>query len=260
MLRVASVLEEACAGKRKALTLFLTAGYPRAESTPDLVPALADAGADVIEIGIPFSDPLADGPVIQESSMVALKNGVTLETILRDVRTIRSASTIPLVLMGYLNPILSYGAERFFLDASEAGIDGLILPELPLEESNRYRSSIDSHRLAQILLVTPTTPVKRIAAIDEASSGFLYCVSTTGVTGQVGMSAREEYLDRVKSIARKNRVLVGFGISTPETARQSAAHADGVIVGSALIRRIASGENQKDTLAWVRSLKDALVS
>jgi tryptophan synthase alpha chain len=260
MKRITSALEKACQGKGKALTLFLTAGFPSADSTPDLVISLAGAGADIIELGMPFSDPLADGPVIQESSMIALKNGVTLESILRDVCVIRSSSSIPLVLMGYVNPIMSYGPEKFFSDASAAGIDGVILPELPLEEADRYRQNIQSHQLAQILLVTPTTPPERIAAIDSASTGFLYCVSTTGVTGTGGDGSRVEYLDRVKHLARKNRVLIGFGINSPESARRAAAHADGVIVGSALIRRLASGEERGRTLEWVRTVKGALVS
>lgn len=256
--RIAGELGRIRAEGEKALALFITAGFPELSSTAGLVPRLAAAGADIIELGMPFSDPLADGPVIQESSAVALKNGVTIATILNDVRTIRKSCNTPLVLMGYVNPILSYGAQRFFDDAAAAGVDGVILPELPLEESGRFASQMKSNRLAQILLVTPTTPPERIREIDRASDGFLYCVATTGVTGSGGKAAEAEYVARVKSNAAKNPVLVGFGISTPDDARRAATHADGVIVGSALIRLLQKGDQPDEAYRWVGEMRRGL--
>ena len=255
--RISRDLGRIRAGGGKALALFITAGYPDPTSTVELVPRLAAAGADIIELGMPFSDPLADGPVIQESSAVALKNGVTIATILGDVRAIRKSCEIPLVMMGYVNPILSYGAKRFFDEAAGAGVDGVILPELPLEESGRFAGLMKTNGLAQILLVTPTTPPERIRNIDAASDGFLYCVATTGVTGTGGKAA-DEYVARVKSNAPKNPVLVGFGISTPDDARRAAANADGVIIGSALIRRLQKKESPGDVEQWVVEVKRGL--
>jgi tryptophan synthase alpha chain len=256
--RITERLEQVRARGERALALFVTAGYPDLSSTAELVPRLAEAGADLVEIGMPFSDPLADGPVIQESSAVALNNGVTIGSVLSDVRTIRGSCSAPIVLMGYVNPILSYGAQRFFDDAAEAGVDGVILPELPLEEAGRFAGQMKRHHLAQILLVTPTTPPGRIREIDRASSGFLYCVATTGVTGTGGRAAATDYVVRVKSNAPETPLLVGFGISTPEDARRAAEHADGVIVGSALIKRLQQGVRSDAVYRWVREIKSSL--
>ena len=244
-------------GRKKALALFLTAGFPSAGSTPALACSLADAGADVIELGMPFSEPLADGPVIQESSARSLANGTTIQTIFRDVRQIRSTRDVPIVLMGYVNPILSYGAERFFADSALCGVDGVILPEITLEERGRFRESIEAAGLCNILLVAPTTPDERIREIDGATGGFLYCVSTTGVTGEGGKAAAGDFLARVKTAAR-NPVLVGFGISTPEQAAAAARPSDGVIIGSALLKRILAGESSDALGGWVRSVRTAL--
>jgi tryptophan synthase alpha chain len=256
--RITKELGRLAAKREKALALFITAGFPDLSSTVEFVPRLAEAGADLIEIGMPFSDPLADGPVIQMSSAIALKNGVTIATILNDVRAVRGSCDIPLVMMGYVNPILSYGVDRFFRDAAQAGVDGVILPELPLEESGRFAGQMKTNKLAQILLVTPTTPAERIRKIDAASEGFLYCVARTGVTGTGGKSAAGDYVARVKSNAPKNPVMVGFGISTPDDARRAAEHADGVIVGSALIRILQKTGSQDDLCRLVESLKAGL--
>lgn len=256
--RITKTLDSLKEQKKKALVLFLTAGYPKFDSTVPLVLKLAQAGADIIELGMPFSDPLADGPVIQHSSQVALKQGITLDGILSQVKTIRQHSDIPLVLMGYMNPILSYGTKKFFTAAEYAGVDGMVLPELPFEESERYKSIFENVGLANILLVTPTTPYKRIAMIDRASRGFLYCVSTTGVTGSAGQSKSNTYISRVKKFAKKNPVLVGFGIETPTDAQRVARYADGIIVGSALIRKIAHEETLQQIATYVRQLKEAI--
>ncbi len=170
---------------------------------------------------------------------------------------IREGSTVPLVLMGYLNPILRYDLERFARDAVAAGVDGIILPEVPLEESKRYSEVLRKNNLGHILLVTPTTPPDRISAIDEASSGFVYCVSMTGVTGKTG-TVVDDYLQNVRSLVHRNPLQIGFGISTPEDAKHLAQFADGVIIGSALIRRLKNGDTDASLAAWVGSLKRAL--
>lgn len=256
--RITERLHELGVKGEKALTLFITAGYPRKDSTSEIALELEAGGADIIEIGMPFSDPLADGPVIQESSAAALRNGVTLDSIFDDVRSIRKSSGIPIVLMGYLNPILRYGTEDFFRTAGEAGVDGIILPEVPKEESGDFAQMIHANDMSNILLVAPTTPDNRIAEIDSESGGFLYCVSTTGVTGRKTGDGVDEYISRVKSIAKKNPVLVGFGVSTPSEARRLARHADGVIIGSALIQRIANGYHNGGVRNWVKEFKDVL--
>jgi tryptophan synthase alpha chain len=241
----------------KVLALFLTAGYPTLDATPKLVLELEQAGADIIEIGMPFSDPIADGPVIQQSSATALKNGVKLPYIVKTVKHIRTRSSIPIVLMGYLNPILQYGQREFFEDVAAAGVDGIILPELPLEESDRFDESIRAAGIAHIHLVTPTSTENRIRRIDAVSKGFLYCVSTTGVTGGTGIAVSEQYLRRVKLAATRNPVLVGFGISGPDEAKRYARVADGVIIGSALLSRLAT-EPLDSTVTWVRAIKRAM--
>ena len=256
--RITQRLTDLKRGGTKALACFVTPGFPALNSTYPVLRAIEDGGADILEIGMPFSDPLADGPVIQHSSQAALANGITLNKILALIREFRRVSDIPIVLMGYLNPIFNFGIETFLREAAAAGVDGLILPELPLEDSGSVRSRIAHSGLAQIMLVAPTTPAKRIAAIDRASSGFLYCVSTTGVTGSGHRAPGTAYLDRVKRSAAINPVLVGFGIRTPGDAARTAARADGVIVGSEIIRRLSAGASVKEISRFVRTLKNGL--
>ena len=256
--RISQTLDSLAAQNKKGLVCFLTAGFPTIDATVPLVLELEKGGADMVELGMPFSDPLADGPIIQQSSRVALNQGITLDKILSYVKTIRQSSEIPLVLMGYLNPILAYGPEKFFHSAASAGVDGIILPELPFEESQRYKSILERDGLANIMLVTPTTPPERIAMIDRTSTGFLYCVSSTGVTGSRDKKLSGSYLSSVKTHAKKNPVLVGFGIKTPADAHVVAQYTDGVIVGSALIQKIIRGDTRRKINTWVRQLKMAL--
>lgn len=258
MSRIAERFRKLRESNEKALALFVTAGFPERNSTPGLVSLFEQGGCDLVELGMPFSDPLADGPPIQESSSRALANGVTLDSILENVRSIREQSNIPIVLMGYSNPILRFGEERFYAAAADSGVDGVILPEVPLEEFAKSSRLFKENALDGILLVTPASPAGRIEAIDATSSGFLYCVSTTGVTGtRVGGDPRE-YLKQVKSHAHKNPLMVGFGISTPADARAYASAADGVIVGSALIRFLATSPTDAEIRAWVTEFKEAL--
>jgi tryptophan synthase alpha chain len=185
---------------------------------------------------------------------------VTLDSLLADVRKIRGRSEVPIVLMGYLNPILRYGMERFFAAAAGAGADGVILPEVPLEEHDRFSSVLEQNRLAAILLVTPASPAERIRAIDARSTGFLYCVASTGVTGHRGTTPIAEYIGYVRRNASKNALMVGFGISNPADARSSALLADGVIVGSALLRHLSEDGSLRKAVAWVKEFREALDS
>lgn len=246
------------AAHRSSLAMFLTAGFPTKPDTLDLLKSLEGGGADVIEVGMPFSDPLADGPVIQRASERALQNGATLAWTLEQVAAFRSVSDLPVVLMGYLNPILRYGPGRFFRDSASAGVNGIILPEVPLIEWPRFAPEVHRAGLCSILLVTPTTEDSQVRAIDEFSSGFVYCVSTTGVTGGDTSPDAVRRIREVASHIRKNPILVGFGISTPERAVEFSTAADGVIVGSALLRKVDEGCSPRVVEAWVRGYRTAL--
>jgi tryptophan synthase alpha chain len=243
---------------KKGLAIFVTAGFPDKESTPAVVASLEKAGVDIVELGMPFSDPLADGPVIQASSAKALANGMTLRGILQAVREIRKGSSVPIVLMGYLNPIMSYGLEEFFRDAAEAGVDGIILPELPLEEAPRFEGEFTRHGIAQILLVTPTTPDERMKEIDAASGGFVYCVSSKGVTGAGKSSGLQDYVRRARKAITQNPLLVGFGITSVQDARNAGDGADGVIIGSAYLKRIQEGASLQEAADWVQEIRAGL--
>ena len=255
--------QAARAANRKSLIVYLCAGDPDLASTERLVPALADAGADVIELGVPFSDPLADGPTIQRAAERALRSGTTLTGILDLVaRLRRQGCEVPLVLMGYMNPIVRMGVEAFVARSAEVGVDGFIVPDLPLEESAALGDPAAAKGLSLVLLAAPTTPPDRLRTIGSRTRGFLYFVSITGVTGArsalpVDLPAR---LDRVRA-ASKAPVAVGFGISAPEQARALAAHADGVVVGSAVVAEIArSGGETHGPVALVHSLAEAVHS
>lgn len=257
-MRLHERLSSNTAKGRRSLAMFLTAGYPALDATADLVCALEDGGADLVEIGVPFSDPLADGPVIQKASGTAIANGVTLPWILNLVAQIRRRTAVPLVLMGYLNPIMRYGVGKFFGDAAAAGVDGLILPELPLEEWRTYAPAVSAAGLAGILLATPTTPPARVREIDASSSGFVYCVSTTGVTGGAVAGAALDNVRAVRAHVTRNPMLVGFGIARPEDAVHFGRETDGVIVGSALLRHLESDPTPGGTRVWTAAFRQAL--
>ncbi len=230
----------------KLLIPFFTAGYPNRSTFDSLVRSAADSGADIIEIGMPFSDPLADGPEIQHSSFEALKHGISLAEILDRVRKIRTKIDTPIVLMGYYNPVRTYGVERFVRDAHSAGVDGLIIPDLPPDEAKELTSPARKHEVSTIFLVAPTSSDKRIKAVDKASPDFVYAVTVTGVTGagKTFGPTTEKYLKRLKHSLTKPFV-AGFGISSPETARQMARYADGVVIGSALIKLMRAAKDNK---------------
>ena len=263
MNRLERQLAAARSDGRRSLIVYLCAGDPDLAATERLVPALAEAGADVIELGVPFSDPLADGPTIQRAAERALRSGTTLSAILDLVaRLRRQRCEVPLALMGYMNPIVRMGLEPFVARAAEVGVDGFIVPDLPLEEAGALGDAAEAKGLSLVLLAAPTTPPRRLQAIGERTRGFLYFVSITGVTGAraalpADLPAR---LDAVRAASRAP-VAVGFGISAPEQARALAEHADAVVVGSALVAEIArSGGEAEGPVALVRSLAEAVHS
>jgi tryptophan synthase alpha chain len=245
---------------RKALSIFLTVGFPDKENFVDLVLDTLDAGADLLELGIPFSDPIADGPVIQQSSQLALENGITLGDVFDIASQIKNHSTKPLILMGYANPILHYGMDDFTKSAKDSCVDGLIIPDIPLEELNNFWET-GPEGLDQILLTTPTSPAERIKKIDRQSEGFVYCVSVTGTTG-MQQNFGDDTLDnlhRTYRLIEKNKMLIGFGISTPEDINNFHPYCDGVIVGSAVINHLLQESNNSytHTIDFIKSLSDA---
>ena len=257
---------EMCRTKGEAAFIpFVTAGDPDLDTTYDLVLTMAESGADIIELGIPFSDPLADGPTIQAASQRALQAGVNPDEILDVVELIRRESQIPIVLMGYYNPVLKYGLSAFAERASEAGADGTIIPDLPLEEARDWQRRASENGIANIFLVAPNTPEKRVEKIAKRSKGFLYYVSVTGITGARKRLPLEltQDLERVRSLSPVP-VAVGFGISRPEQVSMLREHADGIIVGSAIVKIIeANAQTKKGLLreirAFVREMKEATV-
>jgi tryptophan synthase alpha chain len=248
----------------KGLISFITAGYPDIGLTRELIIEMEKTGVDVVEIGVPFSDPLADGPIIQKASERALKNGINLRIIMDMVRTLRTKSEIPLVLMGYYNPIFRYGEENFIKDAVRSGIDGVIIPDLPPEEGVKFIKISKKYGLDVILLLAPTSPEDRIKLISELSSGFIYYVSLAGVTG-----IRERLSDSLNIMIKRIKkhtvkpVAVGFGISKPEHAKIASKEADGVVVGSAIIKIIEENLNSRESILervsnFIKGLKEGL--
>lgn len=228
------------------LSIYLTAGYPELKDTPTLIKALAEHGADMIEIGIPFSDPLADGPVIQQSSQIALRNGMSLEVLFRQLKDIRDSVDIPLVMMGYLNPVLQMGIPAFLEKCRHTGMDGVIIPDLPPDEyDSRYRELFESRGIHHILLLTPHTGTERIKRIANLSTGFLYLVSDSSTTGSRATLAghQMEYFQRVQKMDLKLPALIGFGISNHETFQAACQYARGAIIGSAFIRALAEDKS-----------------
>lgn len=249
-------------GQSRALVTFITAGDPDLAATEEMIYLLEEAGADVIELGVPFSDPMADGPTIQLSSERALAAGTNLHGILEVVKKVRSRSGIPIILMGYLNPVHAYGYDSFCRDAAESGVDGVLLVDMPPEESRELTVPARRYGLDVIFLLTPTSDAARISAVNQLGSGFVYYVTVTGVTGarsSVSGTLAEELL-RVKQ-AVSLPVMAGFGISTPSQAAEVGRLADGVVVGSAIVKLFEQygGEQLKQQLRrFVRDMKQAL--
>ena len=261
MSRLQATFHQLSERGEKALIAYIMAGDPTLEETETYVRQLAEAGADVIELGVPFSDPIADGPVIQQAAERALRSGTSLKKILATVRSLRTKTQVPLVLMAYYNSIFRYGEAAFCRDAVAAGVDGLIVPDMPPDEAGTLRPLADKAGLDVIFLLAPTSTAKRQAGVARLSRGFIYYVSLTGITG-AKLTDKADVEKKVREIRRytKTPVAVGFGIATPDDARAVAKIADGVIVGSALVKLIAEGgaSSVADRLgSFTRSLKSA---
>ena len=262
MSRISLRFQELLQQRRRALIMYLTVGFPQRDSTTELVPAIVEAGADMIELGVPFSDPLADGATVQRATQIALANGVNVSSCLRVVRELRTSGVgAPILLMGHYNPLLQYGLERFCADAAAAGVDGLIIPDLPPEESADLHGACQADGLDLIFMLAPTSTDERIGQVAHLAAGFIYCVALSGTTGTRAELPAElpQFLSRVRS-ATQMPLAVGFGISEPRHARQVAAVADGVIVGSALVEIVEQGaEHGVDAVRdFVAGLRDGV--
>lgn len=237
--------------KKDVLAVYFTAGFPANENVSDTVRILDQAGVDLVEVGMPFSDPLADGPVIQESSSIALKNGMTITRLFSELKSLRSKTEMPVVLMGYLNPVMQFGIERFLSECNSCGIDGIILPDLPIEEYiESYQSLFDKYKVFPIFLVTPSTPIERVELIISHSKGFVYVVSTSSTTGTTTEidNAQHEQLKSVLSSVNGIPAMVGFGIHDHITFKAATQHASGGIIGTAFIREVISAGNSADAI------------
>lgn len=246
--------------KNNILSVFYTAGFPTLDSTVLIAETLEKSGADIIEIGIPYSDPIADGPTIQESNKVALDNGIKLSLILDNVKAIRKSVKIPIILMGYINPVMQYGVEKFAKDASAAGVDGVILPDLPINAYiDEYKKLFESVNLSNTFLISPTTSEERIRKIDDITDGFIYAVSASSVTGAKNDFATQQldYFKKLQAMKLKNPYLIGFGISNHETFAKASTFGAGAIVGSAFINVLKNSTNvATDVAAFVNSLRN----
>jgi len=244
---------------KKLLSIYFTAGYPQLNDTVCILKSLQNSGVDMVEIGMPFSDPLADGPTIQNSGSIALKNGMTTKVLFKQLKDIRKEIKIPLILMGYLNPILQFGIENFCKSCAEVGIDGLIIPDLPVKEYEElYKEIFEKHGLLNVFLITPQTSDKRIRQIDSLSKGFIYMVSTASTTGgRNSFDANQTaYFERVAAMNLENPQIVGFGISNYKTFTQATEYAKGAIIGSAFIKYL-SEKGISTITSFIRKIRNA---
>jgi tryptophan synthase alpha chain len=255
-----SRIKELVAKKQnKVLNVYCIAGFPRLEDTLTVMKALEENGANIIELGMPYSDPLADGPVIQHGSSIALQNGMTIKKLFEQLKDLRKEISIPVLLMGYMNPILQYGFEKFCSDAASAGIDGLILPDLPeYEFETEYGNIIKKYGLDFVFLVTPETSEERVKKLDELSSGFLYAVSSSSTTGKdKNMNDVKVYLQKLKKLNLKNPVMVGFGIKDKQTFQTACENANGAVIGTAFIKAL---ENDADVKKATEKFLNEIIS
>lgn len=245
--------------KKDILSVYFTAGYPQLNDTVRILQSLEKAGADLIEIGMPFSDPLADGPVIQASSLQSLNHGMGIKLLFEQLKDIRKSVSVPLVLMGYINPVHKFGIDNFVQKCAEVGVDGVIIPDFPFDEYlEEYKPLFDKAGLSNIFLITPQTPDSRIRLIDDNTNGFIYMVSSAAITGaKKGLSDTQiAYFERVQNLKLKNKTLIGFGIGDNESFKQTCRYASGAIVGSAFIKILSeSSDLEADIEAFVNNIK-----
>lgn len=243
--------------KKNIVSIYFTAGFPRLHDTAEILNALQVHGADLVEIGMPYSDPLADGPTIQHSNMIAIRNGITIKLLFEQLKDCRKNIDLPLILMGYLNPVIQYGIEKFCSDASNVGIDGIILPDLPLHEYEiEYKGIFQKYNLQVIFLITPETSEERIRKIDEAGKSFIYAVSSSSITGaEKNLLSQESYFQRLEEMNLKNKILVGFGIKDHNTFQHACKHTAGAIIGTAFIKAIQNSTNiDADTQKFINTI------
>ena len=244
--------------KEDILNIYFTAGFPKLEDTARIIQALDDSGVDLIEIGMPYSDPMADGPTIQASGAQALQNGMKLSVLFDQLKTIRAHSNVPLILMGYFNQVMQYGEERFFAACQAVGIDGLILPDLPIEVFAReYQALYRKYALDSIFLISPQSAEERIRRVDELSSGFIYMVADASITGKAGGISEKQvaYFKRIESLHLKTPRLIGFGIADHTAYATVNQYADGAIVGSAFIRHLEQDATAESIAQFIQQLK-----
>lgn len=244
--------------KDSILSIYFTAGYPNLKDTITIIQTLEQSGVDMIEIGMPFSDPLADGPVIQRSSTMALQNGMSIPTLFEQLKSIRESVKIPLILMGYINPVMQYGIEKFADKASKIGIDGVIIPDLPMNEYLKdYKTTFDQFNLRNIFLITPQTSLERIQLIDFHSDGFIYMVSSSSTTGSKNTSQNDQmdYFEKIKRMKLKNATMIGFGIHDNKSFENACQFANGAIIGTAFINALNTATVQKSAVDFIQSIR-----
>ncbi len=243
---------------KRILNIYCTAGYPHINSTSDVLIALQRNGADIIEVGMPYSDPIADGPVIQQSNMQALENGMSISLLFRQLKELKDKITVPLILMGYFNPVLQYGIEKFCKDAADVGVSGIIIPDIPMYEYDKiYKPLFEQYNLSLIFLITPQTSDKRIKEADKLTSGFLYAVSSSSTTGGVSdTNDQTDYFKRISGMKLKNPLMIGFGIHNKQTFDAACEYASGAIIGSAYIKALSNNNNvDTATASFISSIK-----
>ncbi|MCO4291663.1 tryptophan synthase subunit alpha [Solitalea sp. MAHUQ-68] len=244
---------------RNLLSVYFTAGYPQLNDTLTIAKALEDAGADFLEIGFPYSDPVADGPTIQQSSHVALENGMSLKVLFQQLEKLRDQVSIPIILMGYVNPVLQYGVEKFCTDAARVGVDGVIVPDLPMYEYEElYRDAFEQNNLSNIFLITPQSSDERIRKIDELSQGFIYALSSSSTTGNklaVDAEQTEKYFQRLKGLKLINPLMIGFGINNRESFQKACSVANGAIIGSAFVKTLNGSVNDAKIKEFITSIR-----
>ena len=255
MNRINKLFEEK---KNNILSIYFTAGYPNLNDTTDIIKTLDECGVDLIEIGMPFSDPIADGPVIQDSSNVAIDNGMNLNLLFDQLEDIRKITDIPIILMGYVNPVYQFGYDNFIKNILKCDLDGLILPDLPLDDyENKFKSVFDKENLSFISLITPNTSEDRIKKIDANSNGFVYMVSSSSTTGKKSSfdNKQIDYFQKIRSLSLKNPTVIGFGISDKESFTQACKYSNGAIIGSKFIQSLSKSNIKESIRSFVYSIR-----